>query len=82
MHDRMIKGCILLDLLLQAADAAERMAREHPNPATILRAASIRAQMKEWQAAENDVVQGLHLFPNNQELLQFKEELGRELSRV
>lgn len=82
MHDRMIKGCILLNWLHQAAEAAERMAREHPNPATFLRAASIRAQMKEWQAAENGVMRGLQLFPENQELLQFKEELGRELTRV
>jgi len=82
MHDRMIKGYILLDLLPQAADAAECMAREHPNPATILRAASIRAQMKEWRAAEDGIVQGLQVFPNNRELLQFKEELGRELTRV
>jgi tetratricopeptide (TPR) repeat protein len=82
MHDRMVKGCILLNLLPQAAEAAERMAREHPNPATFMRAASIRAEMKDWQAAEEGVMRGLQLFPNNQELIGFKEELARELIRV
>jgi len=51
MHDRMIKGCILANLMPEAAAAAERLAIEHPNPASILRAAAIRAQMKEWRAS-------------------------------
>jgi hypothetical protein len=38
--------------------------------------------MKEWRAAENGIAQGLQVLPNNQELLKFKEGLGRELTRV
>ena len=82
MHDRMIKACILMNLMPQAAEAAERLAIEQPNPATILRAASIRAQMKEWKAAKEGVIRGLQLFPQNQELLQAKAELGREIARI
>ncbi len=82
MHDRMIKACILANLMPQAAEAAERLAIEHPNPASIVRAAAIRAQMKEWRAAEDGIIRGLQLFPQNQELLQVKDELSRELTRV
>jgi|CZKH01.1.fsa_nt_gi glycosyltransferase involved in cell wall biosynthesis len=82
MHDRMIKACILMNLMPQAAEAAERLAIEQPHPATILRAASIRAQMKEWKVAKEGVIRGLQLFPQNQELLQAKAELGREIARI
>jgi tetratricopeptide (TPR) repeat protein len=82
MHDRMIKACILMNWMPQAAEAAERLAIEHPNPASILRAASIRAQMKEWEAAEQGINRGLQVFPQNRELLQAKDELERELARV
>jgi glycosyltransferase involved in cell wall biosynthesis len=82
MHDRMIKACILMNLMPQAAEAAERLALEQPHPATILRAASIRAQMKEWKVAKEGIIRGLQLFPQNQELLQAKAELGREIART
>jgi len=62
MHDRMIKGCILANLMPEAAAAAERLAIEHPNPASILRAAAIRAQMKEWRAAEDGIFEACNCF--------------------
>jgi glycosyltransferase involved in cell wall biosynthesis len=82
MHDRLIKGCILMNLMPQAAEAAERLASEHPNPNTFVRAASIRAQMKEWKAAEDGIIRGLQLFPQNQELLRVKEELESLLTQI
>ena len=82
MHDRLIKGFILMNLMPQAAEAAERLASDLPNPANSLRAASIRAQMAHWKAAQNLIMQALQMFPQNQELLQFRSELERELTLV
>jgi glycosyltransferase involved in cell wall biosynthesis len=82
MHDRMIKGFILMNLMPQAAEAAERLASDMPNPANSLRAASIRAQMSQRKAAQDIVMQGLQMFPQNQALLQFMSELERELTHV
>ena len=78
MHDRMVKAYIVMNMLPQAAEAAERLAIEFANPTTVLRAASIRAQMKEWKAAENIIVRGLQRFPQNRGLLQARAELERE----
>ncbi len=78
MHDRMVKAYILMNMLPQAAEAAERLAIEFANPTTILRAASIRAQMKEWKTAENIILCGLQRFPQNRGLLQARTELAPE----
>jgi hypothetical protein len=80
VHDRLIKAYLLMNLMPQAAEAAERLAVGLPHPTTILRAISIRAQMKERKMAEVLVVRGLELFPLNQELLQAKAELERDTS--
>jgi hypothetical protein len=74
---------ILMNLLPQAAEAAERLAVAIPNPTTILRAASIRGQMKEWKAAAAIIVRGLQLFPENLQLLQAQAELeGRSSTAI
>jgi glycosyltransferase involved in cell wall biosynthesis len=82
IHDRMIKGYILANMMPQAAEAAEHLAIALPNPGTILRAASIRAQMKQWKAAGDFVSRGLEQFPVNPELLQAQAELARETARA
>ena len=82
MHDRMIKAYILMNMMPQAAEAAERLAIKIPNPATVLRAASIRSQLQEWKPAEEIILNGLQKFPHNQELLRAKAELGRERTLV
>ncbi len=82
MHDRVIKAYILTEMMTQAAEAAERLAVELPTPATIARAASIRAHMKEWRTAETVITCGLQLFPQNQELLQLKKEVEQESIRI
>ncbi len=78
MHDRLIKAYLLMNMMPQAAEAAERLARECPNPVTILRAVSIVAHMKEWNTAEEIIVRGLQLFPENGELLRAQAELKQE----
>lgn len=78
MHDRLIKAYLVMNLMPQAAEAAERLAVQYPNPVTILRAASIRAQMKDWKAAEDFVVRGLQAFPQSHDLLQAKSELEEQ----
>jgi tetratricopeptide (TPR) repeat protein len=82
MHDRMIKAYLLMNRMPEAAEAAERLALGYRNPTTILRAASIRAQMKEWKAVEDIILSGLQLFPTNPELLQAKAEVESETTRV
>ena len=82
MHDRLIKAYILANRLTEAAEAAERLAAKMPNPTTVLRAASIRAQMREWKFAEEIVLAGLQKFPENRELLRAKAEMGRGWTRV
>ncbi|MGB7598666.1 MAG: glycosyltransferase [Candidatus Sulfotelmatobacter sp.] len=82
MHDRVIKAYILTNMMTQAAEAAERLAGKIRNPATVLRAASIRAEMREWKAAEDIVLCGLQRFPDSRELLQAKMEMGPGLARV
>ncbi len=75
MHERMIQALVLSNMTPQAAKAAERLVIEFPSPATILRAASLHAQSKEWQAAQLTLSRGLRLFPQSQELLQAMAEL-------
>jgi len=73
-HDRLIKAYIVANMLPQAAEAAERLATELPNAATILRAASIRAHMKQSQAAADFVMRGLEQFPHDAKLLQARAQ--------
>ncbi len=82
MHDRLIKGYILANMMAEAADTAESLAIALPNAATISRAASIRAQMKEWRAAERIVLRGLELFPEDHALAETRAELQREIRRT
>lgn len=82
MHDRMIKAYILMNLMPQAAETAERLALAMPNPTTILRAAGIRGQMKEWKVVAGLIFRGLQLFPKNPQLLQAQLELERETTPV
>jgi glycosyltransferase involved in cell wall biosynthesis len=82
MHDRMIKAFLVMNLLPQAAETAERVAAGLPNPANILRAAVIRAQMWDWAPARSLVKKGLQMFPNNQELLAVSAELEKKTRAV
>jgi hypothetical protein len=80
MHDRMIKAFIVADMLPQAAEEAELVAVGFPNPATILRAAVLRAQTREWHLAQETIQRGLQLFPQDKELLDVKTELEEKMA--
>jgi tetratricopeptide (TPR) repeat protein len=66
--ERLIKAHIITGNLSEAAEAAEWFAGNVGHPKTFLRAASIRAQLKQWARAEELLSLGLHLFPHSNEL--------------
>lgn len=77
VEDRLMKAYLVANMMPQAAEVAERLAHAWPTPTTILRAASVRAEMREWNTVQDIVVEGLRLFPDDQELLQAKAELDQ-----
>lgn len=74
-HDRLVKAYVIAGNLEGAAEAAERFAGSIAHPKTFLRAASIRAQLQQWDRAEKSLARGLQLFPQSQELLRAHEEV-------
>jgi tetratricopeptide (TPR) repeat protein len=74
-HDRLMKGCIMAGRLAEAADAAEQYTYVVGYPKLFLRAASIRAQLKQWAQAEGILSRGLHLFPESLELQEARSEV-------
>jgi tetratricopeptide (TPR) repeat protein len=83
VHDRLMKGCIMAGRLEEAAEVAEQFTRVMGYPKLFLRAASIRAQLKQWSQAEQGLCRGLHLFPESTELRGALEEVAsRKLERV
>ena len=77
VHDRLMKGCIMAGRLEEAAEAAEKFTFVMGHPKLFLRAASIRAQLKEWNRAEEILVRGLELFPESAELQDARAEAMR-----
>jgi len=68
MYDRLMKAYVLMDMLPQAAAAAERLATLAPHPKAFLRAASIYAQSQDWESSSRLLRQGLDLFPSAADL--------------
>lgn len=68
IHDRLMKACIIADRLPEAADVAERLADALDNPKFYLRAASIRAQLLQWEQTALILARGLTRFPQSSEL--------------
>ncbi len=68
IHDRLMKACIMADRVEEAAQVAEDFTRYVGHPKLFLRAASIRAQLKQWSLAEETLSRGLQLFPDCPEL--------------
>jgi len=68
IHDRLMKACIMAGRLEEAAEVAEKFTLVIGHPKLFLRAASIRAQLKQWSQAEETLFRGLQLFPESQEL--------------
>jgi tetratricopeptide (TPR) repeat protein len=68
IHDRLMKACIMVDRLPEAAEVAEGLAQASPHPKFYLRAASIRARLQQWDQTAAILSRGLLLFPQSPEL--------------
>ena len=81
LHDRLVKACLVAEDLSGAAEAAERFAGCLGHPKTYLRAASIRAQLNQWEQSEKLLQQGLQLFPGSSELQNARAEAARQRAK-
>ena len=52
IHEYYVNGCIRLGRIAQAADEAERFLKVNQEQAFLLRAAKLRAQLRQWHRAE------------------------------
>ena len=77
LHDRLVKALLVAEDLSGAAEAAERLAGYFRHPKTFLRAASIRAQLKQWERSEKLLEQALALFPDSSALRDARAEVER-----
>jgi len=77
VHDRLMKGCIMAGKLAEAADVAENFTHVMGHPKLFLRAASIRAQLKQWSQADEILSRGLQLFPESLEIQESRSEVAR-----
>jgi glycosyltransferase involved in cell wall biosynthesis len=77
LHDRLVKACVFAQDLHAAADAAERFASLVSDPRLFLRAAAIRAQLKQWDRSEKILQRGLLLFPGSADLKGASAEISR-----
>jgi tetratricopeptide (TPR) repeat protein len=68
MRERLVKAYVVADMLSKAADAAEDLAMMMPTPRRFLRAAAIRAHLKQTAGAERLENEGLRIFPDSDEL--------------
>src|SRR5271166_2762684 len=78
VHDRLMKACLMAGRLEEAADVAENFTRIMGHPKLFLRAASIRAQLKQWDQAEEILSRGLQLFPESVELREARAEASSQ----
>jgi tetratricopeptide (TPR) repeat protein len=80
IHDRLVKAYILAEDLSQAAEAAEKFLAHIAHPKLFLRAASIRAQLKQWDRAVDVLTSGITMFPDSQELQAAQLEVRNNLN--
>jgi len=76
LHERLIKAYLAAGMLPEAAAAAEHFASTLVHPKTILRAAAIRAHLKQDEQARKLIERGLEFFPQSMELHQVRAELA------
>ena len=76
LHERLIKAYMAAGMLPEAATAAENFASTVIHPKTILRAAAIRAHLKQDEQARKLIERGLEFFPQSTELHQVRAELA------
>jgi len=77
IHDRLMKGCVMAGNLEEAAETLEKFSAIASNAKLFLRAASIRAQLKQWDQTEVLLTRGLQLFPESPELRQAYVEVSQ-----
>jgi tetratricopeptide (TPR) repeat protein len=77
IQDRLMKACIIVDRLAEAAETAEKITTVAAHPTLFLRAASIRVQLKQWDQAEAILSRGLERFPDWQELRDARAEVAQ-----
>jgi tetratricopeptide (TPR) repeat protein len=82
VHDRFMKGCIMAGKLEEAADVADSFTFVMGHPKLFLRAASIRAQLKQWQRAQDTLTRGLQLFPESTELQVAQADMRRKATEA
>ncbi len=76
LHDRLIQACCWLNLVEEAANAADhKLAAVSPDPESFLRAASIHARLERREKARLILCVGLSLFPGVPRLQRCLEEL-------
>jgi len=75
VHDRLMKGCLIADKLEEAADTIEKYTAVEAHPRLFLRAASLRAQLKDWDRTQSLLSRGLQLFPESPELQEASLEI-------
>lgn len=76
LHERLIKACMAAGMLHEAAAAAEQFALTIIHPKTIVRAAAIRAHLKQDDQARKLIERGLEFFPQSVELHRVRAELA------
>jgi tetratricopeptide (TPR) repeat protein len=76
IYDRLISALAFAGRLNEAAEAAEaKLAAVEPDETSFMRAASIRAKLRDWQKAEASVAAGLQRFPQSERLQQALSEI-------
>jgi len=78
LHDRLVKAFLMAHNLSGAAEAAERFAACMQHPKTFMRAASIRAQLQQWDKSEKLLRKALQLFPQSADLQNAFFEVERK----
>jgi tetratricopeptide (TPR) repeat protein len=76
LHERYIRACMAAGRIPEAAIAAETFAAVVPHPKTFLRAAAIRAHLKDDTSARDVISRGLAAFPQSPELRTAQSQLG------
>ncbi|HEY1801506.1 MAG TPA: glycosyltransferase [Terriglobales bacterium] len=80
VHDRRVKAYVLVKDLNQAAVASEEFLSHIAHPKLFMRAASIRAQMQQWDRAAHILASGLEMFPASPELQLAAKEVSAKCS--
>jgi glycosyltransferase involved in cell wall biosynthesis len=77
LHDRLITALVFAGRLPEAAEAAEtKLARVEADESAFLRAASIRAQLGQWEQVRDSVAAGLRQFPESERLRRAAAEVA------